>query len=551
MNQSSIQTLQQAVVAHRLGDLRKAERLYKTIIASRSSRVKSGQEADVIALAYNNLGFAQQQSGNLDDAIDSYEHAVEVKPDNYEAHHNLGYTLALSGHPGDAVDCYKEAIKLKPDFIEAYYHMGHALQEKGDLRASADCYRQIIKMQPGNADAYNALGAVLQIKGELDAALESYEHVLKINPDYFEAYNNMGSAYQAKGELEAAIECFENALERNPEYANAYNNMGHARFAQGNFQAAIQCYERAVELLPDSAEPYNNLANAYRETGNFDEALKYFQILEEPRFAKAFEVSPSKPLYWLNAKSQVLECLFSLGRYEELERSLNRLGESGDLNRRVAAVGSYVAHQLEIENPLPFCKNPLDFIYQGNLADHVDDMESLVAGLIEEGDQESQVWEPIHGVTKSGYATANTIFHAGRYARALEGILRKEVESYRSRYESSDCAYIDQWPSEYDLKGWFVRLVKNGFQRSHIHPAGWLSGVVYLKTLESSETDEGGIEFGLHGLELPVLDDSYPRRVHRPRRGEILLFPSSLFHRTLPFSQDTDRCVIAFDLHPK
>ncbi|MEZ5517453.1 MAG: putative 2OG-Fe(II) oxygenase [Gammaproteobacteria bacterium] len=95
-----------------------------------------------------------------------------------------------------------------------------------------------------------------------------------------------------------------------------------------------------------------------------------------------------------------------------------------------------------------------------------------------------------------------------------------------------------------------MRLVRNGHQRSHIHPAGWLSGVVYLKTLDLSDSEEGAIELGLHGFELPILDDSYERKVHRPKAGEILLFPSSLFHRTIPFSQDTDRCVIAFDMHP-
>jgi tetratricopeptide (TPR) repeat protein len=550
MDANYAETLQQAVAAHRNGNLKQAERLYKIVISAPLSLTDTDRDREVVALAYNNLGFARQHSGDLDAAIENYRQAINVKPDNHEAHNNLGYTLALKGDLKGAIASYREAIRIKPDFIEAYYHMGQALQERGDLRASIESYNQLLRFKPDSADAFNARGAVLQLKGELDAAIESYHQVLNLDSNYYEAYNNMGSAWQAKGELDRAIECFDQALKIKPEYASALNNKGHALFDKGETDAAIECYREAIQKNPDSVESYNNLANALRETGNYEEALKIFEIIDEPRFKKAFEVSPSKPLYWINAKSQLLECLYILGRYEQLEERIKQLAESGDKNRRVSAVAAFVADQLKIDNPHTFCKNPLDFVHVGNLGNYVTDVDTFIENLIEEGDRESQVWEPIHGVTKSGFATSNTMFHAGANCTTLEEILRHEIAFYRNSFESEDCEFIRQWPAEYDLKGWFVRLVKNGHQRSHIHPAGWLSGVVYLKTLDLPDSDEGAIELGLHGFELPILDDSYKRKVHRPKAGEILLFPSSLFHRTIPFSQDTDRCVIAFDLHP-
>ena len=91
---------------------------------------------------------------------------------------------------------------------------------------------------------------------------------------------------------------------------------------------------------------------------------------------------------------------------------------------------------------------------------------------------------------------------------------------------------------------------KNGYQISHIHPDGWLSGVVYLKTASPLNNDEGAIEFGLHGYDLPIKDKNYPRKIFNPRAGDIVLFPSSLFHRTIPFTTNTERCVIAFDIKP-
>jgi len=38
--------------------------------------------------------------------------------------------------------------------------------------------------------------------------------------------------------------------------------------------------------------------------------------------------------------------------------------------------------------------------------------------------------------------------------------------------------------------------------------------------------------------------------MHHPKLGDIVLFPSSLHHRTIPFSADTDRISISFDLMP-
>ena len=113
------------------------------------------------------------------------------------------------------------------------------------------------------------------------------------------------------------------------------------------------------------------------------------------------------------------------------------------------------------------------------------------------------------------------------------------------------CTYTDLWPKELNIVGWYTRLLDQGHQTSHIHTSGWLSGVIYLKVPKASQKDEGAIEFSLHGYDYPILDHEYPRIIHHPKAGEIILFPSSLFHKTVPISGDSERLSIAFDLLPK
>ena len=67
-----------------------------------------------------------------------------------------------------------------------------------------------------------------------------------------------------------------------------------------------------------------------------------------------------------------------------------------------------------------------------------------------------------------------------------------------------------------------------------MHPSGWLSGVVYLEVPKFDEKDEGAIKFGIHGYDYPIVENSTAEVIHQPKRGDIALFPSSLFHQTVP-----------------
>jgi hypothetical protein len=218
------------------------------------------------------------------------------------------------------------------------------------------------------------------------------------------------------------------------------------------------------------------------------------------------------------------------------------------MNLRVASVSSFVAHQMKKKDPYPFCTNPLDFIsINNNLADDELYSSTLLDEIIKEADGYQLTWEA--RTTKFGFQGRPNVFeNPSKTVSHLECIVRQSVDAYYDEFKFKPNLFIKSWPEKYKLRGWYNRLVKNGHHTSHIHPSGWLSGVIYLKTTGLFNNDEGAIEFGLHGYDLPITNEDYPRKLHRPRRGDIVLFPSSLFHRTIPFTTDSERCVIAFDI---
>ena len=124
-----------------------------------------------------------------------------------------------------------------------------------------------------------------------------------------------------------------------------------------------------------------------------------------------------------------------------------------------------------------------------------------------------------------------------------------ELVLYYQKFKNESCSYIQKWPSQKHLVGWHIILKQHGYQTPHIHTGGWLSGVIYLKLVPPLGKDEGAIEFSLNGEN--YTDSNSPKLVYQPELGDIVFFPSSLHHRTIPFTTDTDRIIVSFDLMPK
>ena len=94
-------------------------------------------------------------------------------------------------------------------------------------------------------------------------------------------------------------------------------------------------------------------------------------------------------------------------------------------------------------------------------------------------------------------------------------------------------------------------MQSGGHLDAHIHESGWVSGTLYLSLPENVSHDEGKIELGLHGNNYPLMHENFPTKTLDIKSGDIVLFPSSTFHRTIPFSSDEERISIAFDVIPR
>ena len=94
-------------------------------------------------------------------------------------------------------------------------------------------------------------------------------------------------------------------------------------------------------------------------------------------------------------------------------------------------------------------------------------------------------------------------------------------------------------------------MQSEGHLDSHIHEEGWVSGSVYLSMPKEKKTpNEGAIELSLHGDNYPKKHNNFPVKTCVVKVGDVVFFPSSVFHRTIPFSSNEERICIAFDVKP-
>jgi len=98
---------------------------------------------------------------------------------------------------------------------------------------------------------------------------------------------------------------------------------------------------------------------------------------------------------------------------------------------------------------------------------------------------------------------------------------------------------------------WSSRLQDSGFHVNHIHPDGWISSCYYVSVPEAVKdetTKQGWIKFGEPALDVAL---KHPiRRTIQPVPGRLVLFPSYMWHGTVPFSDKAARTTIAFDVVP-
>jgi tetratricopeptide (TPR) repeat protein len=283
--------LDHAFAAYNTGKLTEAERLCQRIITAEHNCFD----------ALHILAVVQSRLGKKEEALASYDRALQLRPDYTEMLYNLGITLHELKRPEEALASYDRALLGRPDYTEARYARANALRDLKRLDEALTSYDRVLQARPDYAEALSNRGLTLHELKRLDEALASYDRALKVRPDYAEALSNRGLTLNELKRLDEALASYDRALKLRPDYDEALSNRGLTLHELKRWDEALASYDRATQVRPDYAEAHWNEGLTRLLIGDFERGWEKYEWRWKTEKMKAKKRNFAQPL-WLGQK---------------------------------------------------------------------------------------------------------------------------------------------------------------------------------------------------------------------------------------------------------
>lgn len=151
--------------------------------------------------------------------------AISMNPRSPEAHDLMGKVALHHNDPNEAVGSFQLALQLSPDDAVITANLGYAYMLAGNLPQAKVNFQKALSLDPTLVEARNNLGIVLAQTGDYAGAFAQME--LASKPEV--ALNNLGALLLSQRKGVEAAEVLKQALQVNPNYDKAKENLKTAQ----------------------------------------------------------------------------------------------------------------------------------------------------------------------------------------------------------------------------------------------------------------------------------------------------------------------------------
>lgn len=542
------------------------------------------------------LAIVEKQSGEFDNALVLFDRAIRIAPYEAEIYSNKANLLAAM-QDRNAIGIYGEAIRLQPSNLgyrlnraithlrfgdsssaisDVEYLAPHMKQDAkfwtvaGQAYVAAkqrgrakQAYNNALRLEPKRMTALAGIGEVLLKEGDRDAS-GYLRQALEVNPAAKEVAISYSESLEAEGKSEAAIDFLTGYLKQDVSWVEGQKALARMRWEAGDrdfattlqksvaaqsnninlrmalieilsnsemFEEALTCareLRKSYDEYPDSALVEAKLA---RLCGRVDEAMALHELIADDIPGKALEAAQ----LWIR-KGDFDKAQFLLTKAQSETEDVEFWAVQGVLWR---ITNSDMSHWLHPDALIQVLKLDLSANDLATIAD-------TLRGFHKAREH------PIGQSLRQGTQTRGALFERNeRQVALLHAAIAKSVEDYWRALPAFDAAHplLRHKNARRHFAGsWSVRLRGKGYHIPHIHPRGVLSSASYIVLPTNQNDSAGWLELGrpppFFGLELA------PVKVIEPIEGHLVLFPSTLYHGTIPFAEG-ERLTVAFDVAAK
>ncbi|MBW4051406.1 MAG: tetratricopeptide repeat protein [Proteobacteria bacterium] len=494
------------------------------------------------------LARAHEAAGLLDEAIAGYRAVLAARHDHAESRLRLAALLTRMVRAAEAQQLLREAPlhQFIPAERAAWSHqMGQALKHQRKHVESLRYFEDARRAAPQDRQILMDLAVLLQHLRRYEDAAALLEERLEQQPLDLDAHLQLTELLHRQGRDDAFLTSYDRAIARTPKAAPLLSAKGRLLLRAGHAAEAMDAFERALALELANPAAMAGRARALEALGDFDGARRAHEagVAAHPLNADvhidaaAFLLRRQQPG---RAKELLLQAIAArptdqaaLSLLVLCHRALNEQREESWLAGYEKLIGVY-----DLSPPEG----------HATMLDFNRDLAAYLEPLLD--DKREHFTQTVRGGTR----LHDEVFGNGH----------ELVERLRRRIDEAVAHYIAHLPIDgrhpftsrrtagfLYVSSWSSRLLDRGFHLNHVHTHGWISSAYYVAVPEAcgdSRHRQGWLKFGE-----PTEDfgDCFPaRRLVQPMAGRLVLFPSYLWHGTIPFESAQRRITIAFDVAP-
>ena len=232
---------------------------------------------------------APDRAANIPEFINTKPYAISKINENFLNDYSFvraGNAFFKAGDEDNAIQEYRKALELNPNNAEAHLKLGFLFYNVKQMhKEGTEHYYKAFQLNPNDPRILHDLGMVLLHQRKLDEAIEYLSEALQRMPNgldmQYSAVNmhyNLGRALLYKAQSEDAAAYLSEAVSLEPNHAQAHYWLALALADQGKFDQTLEHYSKAVRLNPgvDTSATLNFLlARHYAEARRFREAVSF------------------------------------------------------------------------------------------------------------------------------------------------------------------------------------------------------------------------------------------------------------------------------------
>ncbi len=327
--------------------------------------IEAVPESDRSAKMEFALGAAFDQLKQTKQAIDAYQRAADMEPEDVDTLRALAQALLNDDQLDAALKQYKEIADADPEDVASLVHICEIQRRQAKFEDALATIRKARKKDPENLEAGYNEGLLLDHLGRFDEAVEDYEKMVELTSHANGAYtadekNNRGifldrlaNVYHEQNKVDLAVATYQKMIDLGGDAAErGYQGEVETWHDALQFDKAVEAARKAVQARPTDRAPKLVLAEALVDAGKADEALSLAKGL--------LDNSKDDRTTWL----EISEIDKHMRRWKDAEDALNKAGtlttEKTDQTYLLFLKGALAERQKHFEPAEQYFRQALD-----------------------------------------------------------------------------------------------------------------------------------------------------------------------------------------------